>query len=155
MKKKKEAEEKEYYYNHFEEIMIQKIEDNEPLTENELGELVSSYDVETSYSENLRWCRGASTIVKLLDRYFRIDWFEGLTEMQENEYDSQPVEVFQHLSLVVSQNIVYTETEGTKDAEIFECSAKEALAKIQGVLKDSNYKVVQGEDGTIALIPVK
>lgn len=33
------------------------------------------------------------TIVKLLDRYFAIDWFEGNTEYQDNDYWAQPEEV--------------------------------------------------------------
>lgn len=86
-------QEKEYYQNHFEEIMVKKIENGEPLTEAELSEVVSEFAVESDYGDNRRWTRTVTTIVKLCDRYFSIDWEEGLTEYQENEFYNQPFEV--------------------------------------------------------------
>ena len=35
-----------------------------------------------------------STLSQLGDRYFVTIWEHGLTENQDNEYDNQPVEVF-------------------------------------------------------------
>ena len=94
----KEAEEKkrqeeQYYAEHFEEIMLSKIDQNDKLTRKELSDLVFGYDVETEHGDNRRWTRTNTTIVKLLDRYFSIDWEEGLTECQENEFYNQPIEV--------------------------------------------------------------
>lgn len=95
---KKEAEEKarkekEYYKEHFEEIIVQKIDNKEPLPEKELQTLVWQYDIDTQTGENRRWTRTNTTIVKLLDRFFSIEWEEGLTECQENEFFEQPIEV--------------------------------------------------------------
>ena len=89
----RKKQEKEYYNAHFEEIMVKKIENKEPLTEQELRDLVSEYDVETEYGDNRRWTRSVNTIVKLCDRYFSIEWEEGLTEYQESEFYNQPYEV--------------------------------------------------------------
>jgi hypothetical protein len=94
--KEKEEQEKEYYKHHFDELMLKKIDSEEELTSDELSELVYGYDVETNYDDNRRWTRTAHTIVKLADRYFEIEWEEGLTEYQENEFLEQPVEVVKH-----------------------------------------------------------
>lgn len=94
----KEAEEKkkmeqEYYRNHFDEIMLVKIENNEKLTEREISELVWGYGIETMSGENRRWTRTNTTVFELLGRYFSVDWEEGLTECQESEFCNQPIEV--------------------------------------------------------------
>lgn len=101
-KEKAEREEKEradaeYYAEHFDEIMLQKIEKGEPLDKDELRELVHEYEVETRHGSNRRWTRTNTTIISLTNRYFKIHWDEGLTECQENEYwDNKPREVFMH-----------------------------------------------------------
>lgn len=94
----KEAEEarlreEKYYNEHFDELMVNKILTHEDLTDRELSELVYGYAVETDYGENRRWTRTNTTVVKLLGRYFSVDWEEGLTEYQENEFYNQPIEV--------------------------------------------------------------
>lgn len=40
-----------------------------------------------------RWTRNVSDILKYKDKYYRIDWQEGLTEYQEDYYGEQPYEV--------------------------------------------------------------
>lgn len=73
--------------------MLQKIDNCENLTEKELSTLVYEYEVETSHGENRRWSRTNTTIVKIKDRFFSIDWEQGLTEVQEDEFYNQPFEV--------------------------------------------------------------
>ena len=92
----RKQQEKEYYQNHFEEIMVKKINNGEPLTERELSEVVCGFAYDSDYGDNRRWTRTITTIVKLCDRYFSIDWEEGLTERQENEFYNQPFEVYPH-----------------------------------------------------------
>lgn len=43
--------------------------------------------------ENRRWYRAVEVIIQIHDKYFSISYDEGLTENQESEFDSQPVEV--------------------------------------------------------------
>ena len=88
--------EQKYYNEHFEEIMVKKIDSGEKLTERELSEVVYRYDVETEHGENRRWSRTNTTIVEMMGRFFSIDWEEGLTECQENEFYEQPYEVEKH-----------------------------------------------------------
>lgn len=92
-KREKEEQDKKYYHEHFEEIMVDKIDKNIDLTEEELKNIIWRYEVETSYGENRRWTRSVSSVVKMCDRFFMVDWEEGLTEYQENEYWDQPYEV--------------------------------------------------------------
>lgn len=43
-----------------------------------------------------RWRENMVTVFEVGGRYFAIEWECGLTERQENEYNSQPVEVKKH-----------------------------------------------------------
>lgn len=92
-KKERDEAEKRYYREHFDELMVKKIDNKEPLTEHELRNLVYEFDVDTEYGDNRRWSRTVTTIVELGGRFFSIDWEEGLTECQENEFYNQPIEV--------------------------------------------------------------
>ena len=73
--------------------VLRKIDNKEKLDESELSDLVFECEVETKYGQNRRWSRSAITIVELGDRYFRIEWENGLTENQPNEFYKQPTEV--------------------------------------------------------------
>lgn len=108
---RKEAEEKKYYQEHFEEIMLNKIDSCEKLTEEELQELVWEYEVDKEYGEDHRWTKEVLSIVKLGDRHFGIDWQKGLTEMQENEFHDQPYEVKQIERVVVTKEWVAIDEE--------------------------------------------
>ena len=89
-KKKKEK----YKKNHYDEYVLHKIDNGEQLTEKELEKMLWSFkEINTSYGENRRWNRSVRTILEIGGRYFALDWDEGLTECQENEFYNQPVEV--------------------------------------------------------------
>lgn len=92
----RKQQEMEYYSTHFEEIMVEKIDKGEDLTETELNTLVCEFGVDSEYGDNRRWSRTVTTIVELCGRHFSIDWEEGLTECQIDEFYNQPVEVRMH-----------------------------------------------------------
>lgn len=94
--KKEIADKKAYYEEHFEELMIEKIENHAKLTEEEISRLVFEYEISKTVGENRRWSHTNTSIVSLLNRYFSIVWEEGLTENQDNSYDEQPIEVKKH-----------------------------------------------------------
>lgn len=52
--------------------------------------------VSTAYGENRRWLRSVQTVNQIGDRFFAIDWEQGLTERQEDEVWEQPYEVERH-----------------------------------------------------------
>lgn len=62
-------------------------------SESELSELAYENSISTEYGDKLRWVRPVTTIIEFDGRYFQIDWYEGLTEMQPNEFYDQPFEV--------------------------------------------------------------
>lgn len=96
-KEKEEAErkqqEKEYFEQHFEEIMLNRIDNGEAIEEKYLEELVDGFEIETIKGDIGRWTMHMTTIIQLGDRTFAINWERGLTEMQENSYMDQPYEV--------------------------------------------------------------
>lgn len=103
----KEKADREYYNEHFLEIMVGKIDNGEKLTEAEIRTFAQEYGNETTYGENMRWVRSASTVVPVGDRLFMVDWCEGLTECQENEFFEQPYEVERHETEKVITVVTY------------------------------------------------
>jgi hypothetical protein len=90
----KAKQEKEYYEEHYEEIILNKIDSGEKLNESELSSLVWEFEeIEREYGDNRRWSRSVTSIVKINNRYFCIEWENGLTENQPNEFYDQPYEV--------------------------------------------------------------
>ena len=87
-------DDEDYYYEHYKEILIYKIDNNMKLYNDELYDLLEfelcNY---REYGDNNRWDRCVSSICELDNRYFKLNWFEGLTEMQENSFYEQPYEV--------------------------------------------------------------
>lgn len=75
--------------------LLQRVYNGEQnFTESELSDLVYEYDrFDFIEGEDRRWSRYNLIILKIEDKYFEIGYDEGLTENQENSYDSQPVEV--------------------------------------------------------------
>jgi len=95
-KQKEINDQKKYYEDNFEAIIISKIENNEKLSGYELSRLVYNYEIEVEYGDNSRWSRSAISIIQLLDRMFSVEWEQGLTESQEDEFYNQPYEVKAH-----------------------------------------------------------
>ena len=94
IRKEMEKEKEDYKKNHYDEYVLHKIDNGEQLTEKELEKMLWSFkEIDTLYGENGRWHRSVKTILEIGGRYFALDWDEGLTECQENEFYSQPVEV--------------------------------------------------------------
>lgn len=80
--------------DNYEKEMLEIIDSDVNLTERQLRELVFEFKVvDRRYGENRRWSRTNTYVVEIGERYFSINWEEGLTENQENEFYEQPVEV--------------------------------------------------------------
>lgn len=66
-------------------------------TAEELEEMIYSGDEERKYFDNRRWSRTVESIVEVDNKFYRVNWEEGLTESQENEfYDGEYPEVKKH-----------------------------------------------------------
>ena len=90
----------------FEQYIINKYDSKERLTKKEIKELIWNYEYERIEGKNRRWSRWVDVIIKLKDRYFKIAFDEGLTEMQPDEYYTDIEEV-----KPVEKTIVITEWE--------------------------------------------
>ena len=73
--------------------IVKAIDNGEKLDEGTLRELAYYYGIDDECGENRRWSRWRKTILHLNDRYFALEWDEGLTEMQPDEFYEQPYEV--------------------------------------------------------------
>lgn len=67
----KEKANEEYYYNHFEELMVEKIENKQNLTKEELRG-IHDFEIDRDDGENRRWTRSVSSILKMCGRYFNL-----------------------------------------------------------------------------------
>lgn len=84
-----------------------KIYNGEHLSESELADAVfECNEVNTEYGENNRWSRYVSTIIKIKDKLFCIDWEQGLTELQPDSFEWQPYEVKEVEETVVVKKYV-------------------------------------------------
>ena len=80
---------------------LERFDKGEKFSESELDSLRWEFnEVETLYGENRRWSRSAQTIFEVQGRLFALDWEEGLTENQENEFFDQPYEVEKRTKVV-------------------------------------------------------
>lgn len=85
----------------------EKIYNGEHLSESELIDAVfECNEVDTVYGENNRWSRYVSTIIKIKDKLFCIDWEQGLTELQPDYFENQPYEVKEVEETVVVKKYV-------------------------------------------------
>lgn len=106
--------EKEYYENNFEHIMFNKITHNENLSEKEIQDIIDSYEISRIDGESSRWTKSITSICKLENSYFQIDWEQGLTEYQENMYMNQPFGVFKEEKIVTRTRIDWIDAKNKK-----------------------------------------
>ena len=92
-----QKKQEDYYNEHFEEIMVEKMDKDELLTESEIKTLVYEFEsVDHAVGDMLRWTTCVSDVIELCGRYFKVDWYQANTEMQEDEFLNQPYEVKLH-----------------------------------------------------------
>jgi len=79
----------------YEEEILYKIDNKIPFSDRELSEL-RDYEISRTVGDNRRWSRSVESILEINGRHFCLDWEEGLTECQENDFYEQPYEVQKH-----------------------------------------------------------
>lgn len=71
-----------------------KLENKDELTEDEIRYIVRNVsEVYREEGDDRRWSKSISTVHKVGDKLYNIDWEEGLTELQEDEFFTQPYQV--------------------------------------------------------------
>ena len=82
----------------FDGYFYYKISHNIPLTERELRSAVNELEeVERVEGSDRRWQRSVSSYLQCKDKIICINWQQGLTECQENDYSDQPFFVVPHI----------------------------------------------------------
>lgn len=77
-------------------------------------------EVDQIENDTGRWTTYMTTVFEIGNRYFAIDWDRGLTECQENEYCSQPVEVTKReykRTIMVTEWVPITEENDERSGE--------------------------------------
>lgn len=71
--------------------VVRKIKDKEQFSEDEMAQMTWRLtELDRQYEDNRRWSRYCTLILLAHGRYIALDYDEGLTEYQENEYYEQP-----------------------------------------------------------------
>lgn len=80
-----------YYEEHFQEIILKKIENKEWLTAEDVELLINedNFYIETVVIDKYDWTELVNTIIKLGGKYYSVYWQRALTENQENFFESQ------------------------------------------------------------------
>ena len=74
----------------------EKLLSGETLSERDIRDLINEYEIEEIAGDSGRWTRFMTTIIQVDGVFYSIDWQQGLTEMQCDEYLDQPVKVRKH-----------------------------------------------------------
>lgn len=94
VKERMKKMDKQYYYDHMEEVLAEKVRAGVPLTESELEDFATQLHAEDVIEGDIgRWDQAITTIIKLDNEFWAIDWQRGLTEYQENCFGDQPRQV--------------------------------------------------------------
>lgn len=96
LEEEEKKKQKAYYEEHFEELMLKNLHLGKALTESEIRRLVNNYEIHRTNGNNERWVRYVGSIIQLCNETYRVDWYEGLTEMQEDSFLNQPYKVEKH-----------------------------------------------------------
>lgn len=146
----KKIDDEIYYSEHFEDIMLDKIEKGISLTESELSDIVSEYLVESEYGSSGRWQRSVTSIVKIKGRYFSIMWQKGLTEYQEDSFPEQPREVFPvKITKVIEKVEFHYEKQEEYSEEV--CKSEDVLSilNMSYINSDSSYSIIKDGNNII------
>jgi hypothetical protein len=76
----------------YEKGLYEQLVKGEKLTESELIDFLE-FEVDIIEGGDRRWYRSITTISKIGDKFFAMEWDKGLTENQEDEFYNQPYEV--------------------------------------------------------------
>lgn len=101
---KKQKEDAEiHYYEHMNEILVNKIDNGECLSEKELQDfkLYCGEDIQKIEGSKHRWQQEMTLIKNINGRFFALEWMQGLTECQYSSYNEQPYEVEDHPKTII------------------------------------------------------
>ena len=91
-----------------EQEFLKKYDEGYKFEDDELRKLLYvGKTVDEREGEEHRWHRDMTTIIKVGDRFFAIEWMRGLTEYQEDECLEQPYEVVREERVVEAISVCW------------------------------------------------
>lgn len=79
----------------FEDEILNNFDNGISLSDDDMSEAIFMYEIDREDLDEYRWTTLVRSVIKVKDRYFEIDWIQGNTEMQEDDFsDSSLKEVF-------------------------------------------------------------
>lgn len=79
----------------FEDDILKKYDNGISMSDDDMSEAIFMYEIDREDLDEYRWTTLIRSVIKVKDRYFEIDWIQGNTEMQEDDFsDSSLKEVF-------------------------------------------------------------
>lgn len=79
----------------FEDEILNNFDNGISLSDDDMSEAIFMYEIDREDLDEYRWTTLIRSVIKVKDRYFEIDWIQGNTEMQEDDFsDSSLKEVF-------------------------------------------------------------
>lgn len=89
------------------ELELKLLNNESIFNKEELRDLVFEYSYDEIENYKGRWTKDISSIIKVEDRYFLIEWRKALTENQEHEFCKQPYEVKKETREVIRVEVNY------------------------------------------------
>lgn len=79
----------------FEDEILNNFDNGISMSDDDMSEAIFMYEIDREDLDEYRWTTLTRSVIKVKDRYFEIDWIQGNTEMQEDDFsDSSLKEVF-------------------------------------------------------------
>ena len=97
-----------YYSENFKEIMYDKITAGIDLTESELKGLACEFPFYEIEKDRDSFTVDTQSIVKLRDKYFAINWQQGLEDFEDSKFGAQPYEVNKVNRMTTKINVLCT-----------------------------------------------
>lgn len=83
----------DYYEENFKDIMYDKIIEGIDLTKEDLKDLACEFTFYEIENDRDSFTVDTQSIVKLRNKYFAINWQQGLEDFEDSKFDAQPYEV--------------------------------------------------------------
>lgn len=79
----------------FEDEILNNFDNGISMSDADMSEAIFMYEIDREDLDEYRWTTLIRSVIKVKDRYFEIDWIQGNTEMQEDDFsDASLKEVF-------------------------------------------------------------
>lgn len=80
---------------------LERFDNNDKFTSDEISWFVLENEIKRINGAKHRWQQEIKSIFEVNDRYFALEWMEGLSENQESSFENQPYEVIKRTKTII------------------------------------------------------